>query len=148
MKGIIITEKNYNFIASKVKKFFENHPNIEEWHTWRGGMKKRISKFTKVSPNHNIEIVNHYGYVSMRTNKPLYSPYSPKHSILIIELDNDSSFAIREGMEILFLSNRIIIKEMDYVFHNYGCRFLYTCYQISNSSYRPARKDSIYEAYD
>lgn len=42
LKGIVITEKNYNAICGRLKKFFK-HEDFMVWHCTYGGMRKRIA---------------------------------------------------------------------------------------------------------
>lgn len=120
---MIVTERNYKSVCSKLDRFFK-HRSFREWHTFRGGLKKRISHKTRVTGYDsgwlNNYIENHWCDVRTRWNG--------KH--FVVDLDEDSAFAIEIGDEILFCGSRVIIKKKDWVFKKYGSNYTYMCLQI------------------
>ena len=125
MKGIAVTEKNYKQVCGKLEKFFA-HRHFREWHRFRGGMKKRISHKTGVVFSYNRPDV----YVE---NKIRDAKTEWLDGRFCVRYDNgSSSFCISVGDEILFCGNRVIIKQKDCIFNEYGCYYTYMCFQIDN----------------
>ena len=119
-----ITEKNYKQVCKKLEKFF-SHKSFTEWHTYRGGLKKRINDNMAFWPDdykrQKLKIID----AKTRDNGAVVffnyvlggSKLTGMHRISI-------------GDEILFCGNRVIIKEVQKYYKSYGISHLYCCYQI------------------
>lgn len=112
---MIITEKNMNMVAGRLRKFFNSDRYFREWHNFRGGLKPRIK--------HNYfegeRIENYYYNVSTRMNR-----YG---SAFIVDLNSDEADVFTVGDTVLFKGNRVIHKS---VMPMKDTRYCYTCYQI------------------
>ena len=125
---MVITEKNKAQVYGRIKKSFDGK-DVVTWHTFKGGMKKRISSYTKGV---------------FRYDDMLHQRLSVRHWFkkviveintfgnLLISLSDDDTVAVSVGDEILFLGNRIVIKKRESSFREYGINYSYQCIQIDN----------------
>lgn len=118
MKGIVVTKKNYKFVTSKLKKFFD-HKSFIVWHDFNCGMKKRIG--------HILNTLNIKGYDTMSEYNNIYTRKSDVSDLMIVEMNYEESFLVEFGNEVWFLGNRVIIKS----YHSCLNKMLYQCFQIN-----------------
>lgn len=119
-----ITKKNYKQVCRKLEKFF-SHKSFIEWHTYRGGLKKRISDNIAFEPNdikrQKLKIID----AKTRDNGAIVF-----FNYVLGESKLTGIHRISIGDEILFCGNRVIIKEAQKYYKSYGISHLYCCYQI------------------
>lgn len=125
MRKVVITEQNKASIIGMLKKFFA-HKDFIYWHTFNGGMKKRIHHHIFTSNPGDEDKLFKYD------TKTVY--YNTEASVnddgeLNIYLSAGEGAEIGVGDEISFLGNRIIIKS-PWEHRDYKHTYLYECYQI------------------
>lgn len=103
MNGIIITEKNFNSIASRLVSFFDK-ADIINWHSFDCGMKRHIptdfiSYFEMEKTKHRC--VYRYHRVSAKVGE------SDGRKYIAIRLNNGCGLCYKIGDVIKFCGNRI-----------------------------------------
>lgn len=135
-KQIIVTEKNFKWIYSRLKKFF-GHRYMSYWHTFDCGNKKRIGKKIDSGRYNEKPIIpdEHYRHhpvdVSLNERFPDY---------IFMKCGRDSSWTIKVGDTISFIGNRIILKKKWFPIS--GNEYVYYCFQIESAD---KVLNSIYE---
>lgn len=119
MKGIVITEDNRNMVYGRLKKFFENH-SVASWHNFNGGMRKRVKPY--------------HGIVTFYWNPKIELDYDNflKEHIIHFYLGYKHSDYVKDGDEIQFLGNRIVIKQLWMGGIYEDKKYIYSCYQIDD----------------
>ena len=126
MKTIVITDKNYRWVFSKLKKFFD-HENFVCWHQWGGGMRKRLGHIIEIHspgyPAYKVDVTRQYHRVSSTVEETFDGD-----PLFRVSLNYDNALAIipNRGIAVSFLGNRVIIKRYD----KFSDRYLYECFQI------------------
>lgn len=123
MKGIVVTEKNYNEIRAKLSRFFK-HKEFVVWHCFKGGMRKRIRHYVRFNKYNSEAIDVMRKYYNVRFISECNDHYCG------IRMDSQSGFVILPGDVILFLGNRIIHRGEFPVPVGGGKRYCYMCFQI------------------
>lgn len=122
MKGIVVTEYNFNMIVSKLEKFL-SHRKFRTWHQFKGGMHKRIGHYVCIELSEGIKLNVMRSVLVWKcekryhTGKPIFAIYADD----IVKL-------VRLGMTVWFLGNRVIFKEPYSLLPER--KYLYTCFQI------------------
>lgn len=122
MNGVIITEKNFPFVASKLIKFF-NGADLVNWHTFDCGMKKRIPTDFVLCGKHRERVKGIYRYRNVRASVGEVG----KSRFVRIRLDFSNGFCIYIGDVVKFCGNRIQIRK---AFADESYKWLYETYQI------------------
>lgn len=104
MNGIVITEKNFNYVASRMVKFF-NGADVINWHSFDCGMKRHIptdfiSNYGSAKGKH-IRCVYRYNHVSAKVGE------SSGRKYIAIRLNNDCKWYYEIGDVVKFCGNRI-----------------------------------------
>lgn len=130
MKVLTVTEKNFNFIAGRLMKFF-NHKNFVSWYQLSGGVKKRIS--TTINRE---DMTCHYSNVKFEVGEDLFTG----NPVMVYYLSHNDTGSIIIGDKVAFLGNSVIIRtrynsyidEIDLIFCNKVAidKYLYECFQI------------------
>ena len=124
MKTIVITDKNYRWVFSRLKKFFD-HENFVCWHQWGGGMRKRLGHIVEIRrpdmPAYKTNVTRRYYQVRTRIYLDI-----PEKPLFHVTLDFDSGLGLIPGDAVAFLGNRIIIRTWNVALNQY----LYECFQI------------------
>lgn len=120
MNGIVITEENFNWIASKLIKFF-NKQDIVSWHSFDCGMGKRVpTKFQFKDKKAKHKIVHHYPY--SHTTIRVFS--GQKWVRIVLNSHSESYCTI--GDKVKFCGNRVQIQSK---FTLCGFHYIYKTYQ-------------------
>lgn len=121
MKGIAVTPANYNYIASRLEKFFR-HKEFLVWHCFSGGMRKRIpstfkSPFDKSS---KIDTKRVYQNVAFERNG-----YKGSGGVV---MSSTECFMLSYKTVVLFAGNRVIFRHPCALVGESG--YCYQCFQI------------------
>lgn len=104
MNGIVITEKNFNMVASRLIKFFDG-ADIIQWHSFDCGMKRHIpTDFIFINTIDGIKkhrSVYRYPSVSAKIKEYAGRKY------VVIRLNNDCGLCYKVGDVVKFCGNRI-----------------------------------------
>lgn len=124
MNGIIITEQNFNSVASRMIKFF-NGADIVQWHSFDCGMKRHIPtdfiSNSKIERGNHIRCVYRYSCVSAKIGKSAGRKY------IAIRLNNDCGWCYEIGDVVKFCGNRIQTRT---AFLGSGFEWCYDTYQL------------------
>lgn len=129
MKGALITEKNYNQVCGRLRKFFSHYEYLV-WHTFDSGFKKRNPTMCYFSTDHKKHCVASQYHVGARWT---YTFNKPNNKMLAVKYGRslaEGGFIIEPGMTVWFLGNRITIKKEASALLEY--RWIYTTFQIAN----------------
>lgn len=136
MKIITITEKNANWVIGRLNRFFK-HDKMLVWHQFDCGIRKRLGSIIDLgvnsrpfnNPKKMVDVTRMYDGVSFRKyNNPYIVDYY-RDTVACIDLNYDEGYTIGIGDKIVFLGNRIIVRNN---FNMIGHQYLYTCFQICN----------------
>ena len=146
MNGIIITEKNFNSVASRMIKFFDG-ADIIQWHSFDCGMKRHIptdfiSDFGEEKRKH-IKCVRRYPCVSAKVGELDGRKY------IAIRLNKDCGWCYEVGDVIKFCGNRVQTRTN---FLGSSFQWCYTTYQLwdENGGFKnisPEREYDMDEIY-
>lgn len=103
MNGIIVSEKNFDSVASRLVKFFDG-ADIINWHSFDCGMKRRIP--TDFIQNHNgknkkYRCVYRYPRVLAKVENRF------GRKMIAVRLNGDCAFCVKIGDVVKFCGNRI-----------------------------------------
>lgn len=132
IKMIEITEENFDWIASRLVKFF-NGKDIVYWHNFDCGSKRHIQSDFNMSsgiltPEHRVRPVYLYFEVKCRAIKrvPIMEG-APPRKFIRVTLNRECGDVIYVGHKVGFAGNRIHVKSKSIV-SDY--KFQYDVYQI------------------
>ena len=131
MKGVVITEENKKQVYGRLEKFFK-HQNFVIWHQFDCGMKKRLGHYINVKEPFEDVLQKYdvmreangcscYNYVKTFSIYGSYEVFSVHYGDCVTEF--------KVGDEVLFLGNRIIVKQ-PFKHCIEDVDFLYLCIQI------------------
>lgn len=126
-KQIIVTEKNFKWIYSRLKKFF-GHRYMSYWHTFDCGNKKRIGKKIDYGRHSKKPIILDEHYLRWPVNASLDERFP---DYIFLKWGWNNSWTIRVGDTISFIGNRIIHKKK--WFSISGNEYIYYCFQIESA---------------
>lgn len=124
MKGIVITEKNKNWVYGRLKKFF-GHQRFVCWHQFSGGMRKRIGHVIELSSSRQKIDIRRYRNIRYNMCEVGGKEY------LRIHISPNEGMVFYPGTEVWFLGDRILTKEPMPSSFRPGRNYCYMCYQIA-----------------
>ena len=141
MNKITITKENIARIEGQLKKFFRDRKFIG-WHTWTGGMRKRIGYLVPIDCENGTEFYDvrrqYDQFEVIRGNDSIIIKYYDTHSRYDYHCydddDGDGSECctmLEYGDQIAFLGNRIIVKTKSPIPKH---KYLYECFQVDDDS--------------
>lgn len=133
MKGTLITEKNANQIAGRLRKFL-NGRTFLMWQSFEGGGRTRIKSHVYL-PAHKIKVdVTDAVFSPTLELVPENESFGPGTGFRIVtgSFSRRVSFYANDDSSIQFLGSRVIIRAR--WFKEDGVqRYIYWCFQINNN---------------
>jgi len=103
MNGTIITEKNFNHVASRLIKFF-NGADVVYWHSFDCGMKRHIPTDFVYQGKERMRCVYRYPHVSCELGD------LDRRKFVRLQLNNDCGACLKVGDVVKFCGNRVQIR--------------------------------------